>query len=256
MNNYLDLSCRRAVITGGAGHLGRVTAELFLEQGSSVVLTDIVPNVASKELFRPFTPYAGRWSYIQASVSDREQVKLMLKQAAEVLGGIDILVNCAVKSKIVLVENMATYEEWDETINVALSGTFYCCREVFPYMKPTGGSIVNISSIAGLVALPRGTTHYSAAKSGVLGLTRSLALEWAKYSIRVNSVAPGQFDTLPLRKLMENKSFANDILNSIPMGRVGNSKEIALAVLYLASSASSFITGQTIVADGGATTSM
>jgi NAD(P)-dependent dehydrogenase (short-subunit alcohol dehydrogenase family) len=122
-------------------------------------------------------------------------------------------------------------------------------------MKEKGGSIVNIASVAAIIGLPRGTTHYSAAKSGMLGTTRSLAVEWAKYKIRVNAVAPGQFDTGPLRELMANKNYASNILSRIPLGRVGKCKEVALAVLYLASDASSFVTGHTLVIDGGTTIS-
>jgi NAD(P)-dependent dehydrogenase (short-subunit alcohol dehydrogenase family) len=254
MQNYFSLSGKRAIITGGAGHLGKVLGRIFLEYGADVVLADIVEADKAAAIPGDLEKNGRRPYYYKCNVANREEVEGLVEFGAKNLGGIDILINCARYAELAFAESL-TDEQWDVTTKIDLYGSFYCSRGVFAHMKQKGGAIVNVASIAAVIGLPRGTTHYSAAKAGMLGMTRSLAVEWAKYKIRVNAVAPGQFDTEPLRELMKNEAFARDILSRIPMGRAGTCQEVALAVLYLASDASSFITGHTLVIDGGTTIS-
>jgi NAD(P)-dependent dehydrogenase (short-subunit alcohol dehydrogenase family) len=254
MKNYFSLSGKNTIITGGAGNLGKVLGRIFLEYGANVVLADIIEVDKAAEILDDLEKDGPRPYYYKCNVANRQEVDGLIKFGAKNLGGIDILINCARYAEMAFAENL-TDEQFDTTTRIDLYGSFYCSRGAFAHMKQKGGVIVNIASIAAVIGLPRGTTHYSAAKAGMLGMTRSLAVEWAKYNIRVNAVAPGQFETGPLRELMKNESYAKDILSRIPMGRAGTCEEVALAVLYLASDASSFITGHTLVIDGGTTVS-
>jgi glycerol dehydrogenase len=254
MKNYFSLAGKNAIITGGTGNLGKVLGRVFLEYGANVVLADIIEAGKADDIMNDLEQYGRRPYYYKCNVANRREVDGLIEFGAKSMGGIDILINCARYAELALAENL-TDGQFDETIRIDLYGSFYCSRGVFTHMKQKGGVIINIASIAAVIGLPRGTTHYSSAKAGMLGMTRSLALEWAKYKIRVNAVAPGQFETGPLRELMKNEAYAKDILSRIPMGRVGTCEEVALAVLYLASDASSFITGHTLVIDGGTTVS-
>ena len=254
MKNYFSLSGKNAIITGGAGHLGKVLGRIFMEYGADVVLADIVEADKADVILGDLERDGRRLYYYKCNVANRQEVEGLIEFGAKKLGGIDILINCARYAEMAFAESL-TDEQWDVTTKIDLYGSFYCSRGVFVHMKQKGGAIVNVASIAAVIGLPRGTTHYSAAKAGMLGMTRSLAVEWAKYKIRVNAVAPGQFETGPLRELMKNEAYARDILSRIPMGRAGTCEEVALAVLYLASDASSFMTGHTLVIDGGTTIS-
>lgn len=254
MKNYFSLSGKKAIITGGVGHLGKALGHLFMEYGADVVLSDIVDADIVLTVLDAMKSDNRKPYYYKCNVANRKEADSLIDFGIKNMGGIDILINCARYAELAPAE-MLTDKQWDTTIKIDLYGSFFCCRAAFPHMKEKGGSIVNIASVAAIIGLPRGTTHYSAAKSGMLGTTRSLAVEWAKYKIRVNAVAPGQFDTGPLRELMANKDYAADILSRIPLGRVGTCEEVALAVLYLASDASSFVTGHTLIIDGGTTIS-
>lgn len=254
MKNYFSLAGKNAIITGGIGNLGKVLGRIFMEYGAGVVLADRIEDDKATVILNDLETDGRRPYYYKCNVANRHEVDALVEFGAKNLGGIDILINCARYAEMAFAEDL-TDEQFDETTKIDLYGSFYCSRGVFVHMKQKGGAIVNVASIAAVIGLPRGTTHYSAAKAGMLGMTRSLAVEWAKYRIRVNAVAPGQFETGPLRELMKNKDYARDILSRIPMNRVGTCEEVALAVLYLASDASSFITGHTLVIDGGTTIS-
>ena len=242
------------VITGGTGGIGSVTAKALAEHGMHIAIVDVTQEESTRELVASVKALGVECRYYQCDVSNRQAVRTLSEQVIKDFGKVDVLFNNAAYCRLIHLEQM-TDEHFDETVNVSLRGCFICSQEFGKYMieRGKGGVIISTASTAAIVGLPRGTSHHSAAKAGICGFTRSMALEWAKYQIRCNVIAPGQVGTGPLRKLMENKQYAKDILDCIPLKRVAKKTEIAAAVLYLSSDISSFITGQTLVIDGGYT---
>ena len=242
------------VITGGTGNIGSITAKALAEYGMHIAIVDVVQEESTRELVASVKALGVECRYYQCDVSNRQAVRILSEQVIKDFGKVDVLFNNAAYCRLIHLEQM-TDEHFDETVNVSLRGCFICSQEFGKYMieRGKGGVIISTASIAAIVGMPRGTSHHSAAKAGICGFNRSMALEWAKYKICCNVIIPGQVDTVPLAKLMENKQYKKDILASIPLKRVAKKEEIAAAVLYLSSDMASFITGQTLVIDGGYT---
>lgn len=228
------LSGAVAFVTGAASGIGLATADLLEGLGVRVARADV-------------SPVAG---VIQVDVRDERAIVAAIRGCAEKHGQLDILVNAAgvVDRKSSL---DVTSADWDRIQEVDLRGTFLCCREAARAMAPRGGSIVNVSSQLALAAMGR-RAAYEASKAGVLGLTRSLAVEWAPL-IRVNAVAPGPTRTAMFQAVEADESALAAMLDRIPLGRIGRPEEIARVIVFLASGAASYITGQTVFADGGYT---
>jgi len=242
------------VITGGTGGIGSVTAKALAEHGMHIAIVDVTQEESTRELVASVKALGVECRYYQCDVSNRQAVRTLSEQVIKDFGKVDVLFNNAAYCRLIHLEQM-TDEHFDETVNVSLRGCFICSQEFGKYMieRGKGGVIISTASTAAIVGLPRGTSHHSAAKAGICGFTRSMALEWGKYNIRCNVIAPGPVDTGPLIKLMENNQYKKDILGSIPLKRVAKRKEIAAAVLYLSSDMGMFITGHTLVVDGGQT---
>ena len=238
-DKIFSLKDKRIVVTGGKGPLGTVLNRIFRESEACVINADVIDD--------PQDEY-----YFKGDISDSLHADALIKFAAEKMGGIDALVNAAANSRLHFAEDMSD-AEWAITVQTSLYGAFYCCRAALPYLKDSKGAVVNVGSIAALIGLPRGTTHHSAAKAGLIGMTRSLAVEWGKYGIRVNAIAPGQFLSPGMQEMLKNKAYRDDILHHIPLRRVGEIEEIAACIQFLLSDASSYVNGHTLVADGGAT---
>jgi NAD(P)-dependent dehydrogenase (short-subunit alcohol dehydrogenase family) len=252
--DLFSLKEKVAVITGGTSPIGSATARVFADYGADVALLDVKEPAETEALVADMKGRGVRCAYYKCDVSETLSVRQTAKRVIADFGRVNVLMNNAAKCHIALVEDMT--DEWfDETIAVSLRGTFLCSREFGRYMiaAGNGGSIFSTASIAGLIGLPRGTAHHAAAKAGIMGFIRTLAVEWAKYGIRVNCIAPGQIMTPGMAELFKNEQYKKDILVNIPLGRVGRTEEIAAMALYLASDASGFTTGQTMVVDGGAT---
>jgi NAD(P)-dependent dehydrogenase (short-subunit alcohol dehydrogenase family) len=243
---------RTIVITGGAGGIGSVTAKALAEHGMNIAIVDVVDEKETDELIRTVKAEGVECRYYKCDVSNRQEVRNLSEQVIMDFNNVDVLFNNAAYCRIILLEQM-TDEYFDETVNVSLRGCFICSQEFGKYMikRGKGGTIISTASLAAIVGLPRGTSHHSAAKAGICGLTRSMALEWAKYNIRCNVIVPGQVGTSSLMRLMENEQYKKEIMDNIPLKRVGKSEEIAAAVLYLSSDMGLFITGQMFVIDGG-----
>jgi NAD(P)-dependent dehydrogenase (short-subunit alcohol dehydrogenase family) len=255
IRDLFDLRGRTALITGAASGFGEAIALGFAEFGCDIVAADVQFEKAQRTAAQ--VEAMGRQALaLHMDVSKPDQIRDGFRNAAERFGGLDILVNSAGVSPHEPAEEAAV-ETWDWAIDINLRGAFFCCREAARAMLPRGkGSIINISSITGQIGFPRGVAIYSASKGGMDAFTRQLAIEWSKRGIRVNSIAPCQFMTSGLREVMEDPQFDPEKLmrtwvENIPMGRVGEVWEIVGPALFLASDASSMVTGVCLPVDGG-----
>jgi gluconate 5-dehydrogenase len=248
MASLFDLSGRVALVTGGSRGLGEEMAEGLAEAGASLVL------VARREQW--LTPTVQRFSArgfhctgALCDVSDPASVQRVVDDVERV----DILVNNAGVTWGQPAEDMPL-EKWKLVLDTNLTGAFLFCQAAGRKMIQRGsGSIINVSSVAGLVAMPGGVhaAGYAASKGGLLALTRELAAKWARHGIRVNAIAPGFFPSRMSEKVLEK--VGPEVEARIPMGRVGRAGELKGVAVFLASAAAGYITGQTIVVDGGAT---
>jgi NAD(P)-dependent dehydrogenase (short-subunit alcohol dehydrogenase family) len=235
-----------AVITGGASGIGAATAELFVKEGAKVVLVDFNEE-KGKAFEAELKAQNAEALFVKANITSEEEVQNVFKEAVNAFGQVDVVFNNAGIGRVHPTETLE-YSEWRNTVNVDLDGVFLVAREALREMlKSGGGTIVNTASMYGWVGSP-GSAAYNAAKGGVINLTRSLALEYATKNIRVNALAPGFIDTPIIPE--ESKQV---LVSMTPMQRLGQSEEMAKAVLFLASDDSSFMTGNVLTIDGGYT---
>ncbi|MDO6730761.1 SDR family NAD(P)-dependent oxidoreductase [Marinovum sp. 2_MG-2023] len=248
--NTLDLQGRRAVITGGARGMGFAFAKRFLESGASVALWD-VNEVALQRAKTALDPL-GKVITDRVDVSDYANVETAATQAAEALGGIDILVNAAGIAGVNTALVDYPIDTWNAVMNVNLNGIFHTCRAIVPHMQ-TGdyGRIVNISSMAGKEGNPNASA-YSVSKAGVIGLTKSLGKELATSNIRVNAICPAVIKTEMLDDVTEEQ--IGYMLAKIPMGRMGTVEEISAMVGWMCSQECSYSTGAVFDLSGGRAT--
>ncbi len=244
---YESLVDKRVVITAAAGGIGRAMAEAFLAAGARVHVCDL--EAAPLDAFREAAPTLGT---TVVDVAAPEQVARLFAEAEDHLGGLDVLVNNAgIAGPAGPVEDCAL-EDWRRTIAVGLDGAFHCLRHAVPLLKAAGaGSIINISSTAGVKGGPVAGAAYVAAKHGVVGLSRIAAAEYAADQIRVNCICPAVIET-PLAA----ESFADPELRAFveakhPIGRVGRPEDVAAAIAYLGADEAAFVTGTVFPVDGG-----
>ena len=243
------LTGKTALITGSARGLGKEIAIGLAEYGVSLVLADIVqPGETKKEV----EDKGVRCIAVQTDVSDEAQIKRIADIAALEYGKVDILVNNAGISQLSYTPTEELpLEEWDHVMSVNLKGTFLCSKHIGKLMiKNGGGNIVNIASTAGVTGVPRAPA-YCASKAGVILLTKSLALEWAKHHIRVNAIAPYYLETDLTSGLRSSEEVYRKIVKQVPMRRFGKVSELIGAVIFLSSDASSYTTGAILTVDGG-----
>ncbi len=246
-----SLEGKTAIVTGGKRGIGRAIALAFAQAGADVAVCGRVIEDGELRAVADEIQRLGRRSLaIQADISRKTDVDNLVQRVMDQLGGIDILVNNAAISLSASLLDMPE-DVWDETINTDLKGYYLCCQAVGKRMvERKKGSIISISSRVGIrAAINSGA--YCVAKAGVLMLTRVLALELANYNVRVNAIAPGWVKTEMTKSHWSVPEALKQLESVIPMGRFGEPCEIAGAALFLASDASSYITGHTIVVDGG-----
>ena len=237
-----------ALVTGASRGIGRAIAIELAREGATVAINYAGNKTAAEEVQNIITEMGGKAMIIQADVSDENSAMNMVEEVIKEFGGIDILVNNAGITRDGLFIRMKE-DDWNAVINTNLTGIFNCTKVAAKYMmKKRSGKITNMSSVSGIMG-NAGQTNYAAAKAGVIGFTKSLAREMASRGITVNAVAPG-FIATDMTAAMPEKA-QEHVLASIPLGKMGEPKDIANAVLFLASDKASYITGQVIHVDGG-----
>lgn len=240
-----------AVVTGGSRGIGRAISVALAQSGADVVIFYAGNQAAAEETVRVIQEIGRQALALQVDVSQSAEVDAAFKQVLGTFGRIDILVNNAGITRDQLLMRMKE-TEWDQVMDTNLKGVFLCTKAVTrPMLKQRGGRIINISSVVGVSGNP-GQANYSAAKAGVIGLTKTTAKELANRGITVNAVAPGYIETEMTDVL--NNEVKQQMLTVIPMGRPGTAEDVAAIVQFLASDAAGYITGQTIHVDGGMVT--
>jgi 3-oxoacyl-[acyl-carrier protein] reductase len=245
----VDLSGKVAIVTGSSRGIGRAIALALAKDGANIVVNAASNITKAREVAKEIESMGREALGVVADVSKKEHVESMVEQTLKRFGKIDILVNNAgVVGPTVPIQELSE-EDWERVISVDLKGAFLCCRAVIPHMiRQRSGKIVNISSIAGKEGNAN-MAAYCAAKAGIIGLTKALAEEVAKYGIRVNCVCPALIETELVERM--DKKQAEYLKSKIPLGRLGKPEEVAELVKFLVSDASDFITGQAINIDGG-----
>lgn len=248
--NPLDFAGKVALVTGAGSGMGLVTANAFAAAGAAVALADVdedAVRLAAEKL-------GGKAIAVRCNVADENEVAAMLQKTIAAFGRLDAAFNNAgVMSPAVEIADVSR-EEYDRITDINLRGVWNCMKHELRHMREQGsGAIVNCSSIGGLIGIP-GRATYHATKHGVIGLTKSAALEYARRGIRINAICPGTINTPMVEKMLANEPEAmEEILRAIPIGRLGQPDEIASAVLWLCSPGASFVIGHALVADGGFT---
>jgi NAD(P)-dependent dehydrogenase (short-subunit alcohol dehydrogenase family) len=250
----MRLDGKVALITGGASGMGRVASALFAREGAKVVLTDVADE-AGEATAAEIRDAGGEAAYVHADVSREADAKTMVDAAVDRFGGLHVLYNNA---GVMLPEDGsvdATDERiWDITLGVNVKGVAFGCKYGVPAMIASGGgSIVNVASFVAWMGAATSQTAYTTSKGAVLAMTREIAVEYARRGVRCNALCPGPIETPLLMQLLSDDAKRQRRFVHIPMGRLGQAEEIARAALFLAGDDSSFMTGASLIVDGGIT---
>jgi glucose 1-dehydrogenase len=252
------LAGQRALVTGANSGIGMAVAKGLAAAGASVVVNFVKDENAARQVVKDITAAGGEAMALHADVSKEDQVKAMFEEMVAVYGSVDILVNNAGLQQDASFQDM-TLEQWNFVLSVNLTGQFLCSREavrefvrrgVLPELSAAAGKIICMSSVHQSIPWSR-HANYAAAKGGVMMLMRTMAQELARYHIRVNSIAPGAIKTPINKSAWETSEAEQKLLELIPYGRIGETSDIARAAVWLASDESDYITGTTLVVDGG-----
>ena len=241
-----------AIISGGAKGQGATEARMLAMEGASVVFGDILDE-AGRQVEAQIRELGGEVTYVHLDVTSEADWQSAVDTAVSQYGKLNVLVNNAgILIRKTLEET--TGEDWDRIMDINAKGVFLGTRAAIPAMREAGGgSIVNISSTAGLVSSPSGSASYTATKGAVRLLTKSTAIQYAREGIRCNSVHPGPIETDMIQDSLDDPAAMELRMQRLPMGRIGKPEEVAYGVIYLASDESSFVTGSELVIDGGTT---
>lgn len=243
-----DLDGKVALVTGGASGIGTAVALEFARHGADVAIADILVGEAAKRVLAAIEAEGVRGLALTADVADRERAREVVAEVQNRLGGLHVLATCAGINRDAVIWKMSV-EEWEAVLDVDLSGTFHYCQAAAAIFREQGyGKIVTISSINGLRGKV-GQVNYSAAKAGVIGLTKALAKELARFHVNVNAVAPG-FILTPMTAAMPAEA-RNAAIAEIPLGQAGTPEDVAALVAFLCTDRARHITGEVIKVDGG-----
>ncbi len=248
------LSGKNIIITGGTSGIGKASAIKLAENGANLIISGR-NNEKGEQVIHEISSYGIKSKFIQCDVTNKEEVKYLFDSARSELGSIDCLFNNAGINGNIASFTDSTEENWDKVINTNLKGVWYCMNTAIKEMLREGkGNILNMSSTSGLVGNGFGMTAYAASKFAIIGLTKSVALEYAKQNIRVNAICPAFVETPMIDTICrENPKLKRRFEACQPIGRMAKPEEIANAVVYLFSDESSFTTGTAFVIDGGLT---
>jgi NAD(P)-dependent dehydrogenase (short-subunit alcohol dehydrogenase family) len=243
-----------ALITGGASGMGKVASALFASEGARVVLTDVADETG-EQVAKEIEAVGGEAAYVHADVASEPDARSMVEAAVERFGGLHVLYNNAG----VMLANDGSVDAtdasvWDRTLDVNVKGVAFGCKYGIPAMIASGaGSIINVASFVAWMGAATSQTAYTASKGAVLSMTREIAVEYARRGIRCNALCPGPIDTPLLAELLSDPARRHRRFVHIPMGRLGQAEELAKAALFLAADDSSYMTGASLVVDGGIT---
>ena len=243
---------KTAMVTGAGSGIGRSSALAFAQEGASVLVSDI--NVqGGEETVNMIQELKGKAHFFQCDVSQSAQVEKLIEKTIRTFGRLDYAVNNAGVSMRPASTVELDEAEWDRVIGINLKSVWLCMKYEIPQMQKIGGGvIINISSLAGIRG-KEGTLAYTASKHGIIGMTKTAALEYAKEGIRINAICPGLTESGMTAGLDHHPEIAQKLITQIPMGHMGQSQNIADAVVWLCDNTASFITGHILVVDGGQT---
>jgi NAD(P)-dependent dehydrogenase (short-subunit alcohol dehydrogenase family) len=243
-----------ALITGGASGMGTVAARLFASEGAKVVLSDVSDELG-EEVAAGIRAGGGESTYVHADVADEADAEAMVRETVSNYGGLTVLYNNAGVMLSADGSVDATEESvWDTTLAINVKGVAHGCKYGIPAMIASGGgSIINVASFVAWMGAATSQTAYTASKGAVLAMTREIAVEYARKGIRCNALCPGPIDTPLLAELLSGPARRQRRFVHIPMGRLGRAEELARAALFLASDDSSYMTGASLIVDGGIT---
>ena len=246
-----QFSGKVALVTGGASGLGRVSAIALAKEGAQIAVSDIAASEGEATV-QMITQAGGRAVFVKADVTKSNEVEAMVRETVKVFGRLDFALNNAGIDGVRARTADYPEEVWRQVIDLDLTGVFLCMKSELPIMVKQGsGVIVNMSSVAGVTGFP-GHAAYTASKHGVIGLTKTAAIDYAKAGIRVNAICPAYTHTPMLdRMLTQHSDLEAKLISRVPLRRLGKAEEIAQAVIYLFSDAAAFITGHSLVMDGG-----
>jgi NAD(P)-dependent dehydrogenase (short-subunit alcohol dehydrogenase family) len=241
-----------ALISGGARGQGATEGRMFVREGAAVVLGDVLDD-EGKKVEAEIRANGGKATYVRLDVTRETDWRAAVATAVQAYGKLNVLVNNAGILFRATIEETSE-ADWDRIMAVNVKGVFLGTKCAIPAMRQAGGgSIINISSVAGLVGSPQGTAAYTATKGAVRLFTKSTAIQHAKEGIRCNSIHPGPIETDMIKDVLANKAAWEQRLRRLPMGRAGKPEDVAYGVIYLASDESSYMTGSELVIDGGTT---
>lgn len=252
-DSMFDLSGKTAIVVGGTGGLGRPTALSYANFGADVaVASRSIDDL--REVGAEIEELGQESMAIETDVTVEEDVINLARSVEDSFGGIDVMVNYAGVNVPQPAEEYSL-EDWNKVMSVKATGTFLVAREVGKVMiDNSGGSIINVSSVRGAFALPRNYLAYCASNGAIDMITKQLACEWGRFGINVNAIAPTVIETELTQHLVDDEDFAEQLRRGIPLGRWGQPEDLIGALIWLASDASEFITGQIVYVDGGTTT--